>query len=97
MGRIPADSTAYTTMGYSHYPPAPSFAVSPMIRRSAWRCNPYWTLSIFPVTTKLTLTYKSTDCPTDLYIATRARTVASVLSSILTTTTHRLQDFRRFW
>ena len=35
MGWIPAESIDSSTTGYSHSPPAPRFAVIPMIRRTA--------------------------------------------------------------
>ena len=96
MGWITVDSIASTTERYSHYPPALRFAVIPMICCAARWCNPSWNLSIYPVTTHISLQYKSIDCTTDLYIAPWSRTVSPVLFSTLATIPHRLQDFRRF-
>ena len=83
MGCIPADSIASTTGGYFHSLPAPSFSVSPVIRRAAQWWNPSRNLIISPVTAQLSLPYKSTNCATALYIFPRAHTVDPVFSITL--------------
>ena len=90
MGLSPSASIASTNKGYYHSPPTPRFAVSPVICRSAWWWNPPRSLRIYPVTTQISLPYKSNDCATDLYISPWARTVAPILSSTLATIPHRL-------
>ena len=52
--------------------------------------EPSRTLRISLVINHISLTYKSTDCNTTLYIAPQARTVSPVLYSTLATITHRL-------
>ena len=79
MGWIPAASTVSSTEGYYYSPPAPCFSVIPMIRRAARWWKHSRTLSISPITTYLSLSYKSTNCATTLNIAPLARTVAPVV------------------
>ena len=59
--------------------------------------EPLQDLEHLPVTTHLSLTYKSTHCDIALYISPGARTAAPVLSSTLANIPHRLQYFYRFW
>ena len=80
MGWIPVEFITSSTTGYSHSPPAPHFSIISVIRHTALWWNAVRTLSISLVTTKLYLTYNSTDCATALYIAPRACTVAPILS-----------------
>ena len=90
MGLIPVDSISSTTEGYYQSMPAPSFTFTPVICCSSRWWKPYRTLSISPVTAQISLSYKSTDCATALYIAPQARTVAPILSSTLANIPHRL-------
>ena len=90
MGWSPTASIDFTTKGYYHYPPASRFDVSPLIHHVARWWNPSRTLSISPVTTKLSLPYKSTNCATNLYISPEARTVAPIIYCTLATIPHHL-------
>ena len=97
MGWIPMASIASTTERYSHSPPTPRFSVIPVIYCAVQWWKPSSTLSISPVTTHISLTYKITDCTTALYIYPQVCTGAPVLSITLSTIPHRLRAFRRFW
>ena len=96
MGWIPAASIVSFTAGYSHSQPVPCFSVIPVIRHAARWWNSVSTLSIYLVTTQLSLTYNSTDWYTALYISPWARTVAPVLSSTLAIMPHCLWALCRF-
>ena len=55
-----------TAEGYSHSPPAPRFAVIPVIRCAVRWWNLSRTLSISPINTQILIPYKSTDCSATL-------------------------------
>ena len=97
MGWSPVASNDVITESYSHSLPAPCIAITPVIRLSDRWCNPSKTFRIYPVTTQILMTYRSTDCVTALYIIPRARTVSPVFVSTLTIIPHRLCAFLGFW
>ena len=95
MGWIPAESIDFSTAGYSQYPPAPRFAVIPVIRQVDLWLNAVRTLRISLVTTQLSIPESNTNCTTTFYIDPWARTIAPVLYKNLTIIPHRLQTLRR--
>ena len=97
MGWSPEASIAATTGGYYHSLPTQHFAVIPVIRLAAqWR-NPPNTFRTPPITTHISLPYRSTNWATALYTIPRARTVALAFASTLTIIPRRLRAFRRFY
>ena len=78
------------TGGNSNSPPAPCVSVIPMIYLYAQWWNPSKTFRTPPVTTHISLLYKSTNCITILYIIPRAGTVAPVFASTLLIIPHTL-------
>ena len=93
----PVTSIAATTEGYYHSPHTPRVVVIHVIHLiDRWR-NPSNTFRIPPVTTQISLLYRSNNCTTALYITPRDLTVDTVFISTLAIMTHRLCAFRRLW